>query len=69
MAWVRFNRKFRWRLPGKGKGMAFVEFKPDRAYSVKAQCAADAIAAGAAVAHPAPRRGETLPDTPDGAGA
>lgn len=70
MAWVKFKKKYNWRVPGKG--VSFLTFAGGRAYSVKKQCAADAIADGAADAHPAPRRAaspvETPKDAADGAG-
>lgn len=64
MAWVKFKRRYSWRVPGNG--VSFLTFKADRAYSVKPQCAEDAIADGAAVPHGTPRKGE---GAADGAGA
>lgn len=67
MAWVKFKRKYNWRVPGKG--VSFLAFKGGQAYSVKKQCAAEAIADGAAEAHPTPRRAAEPKDAADGAGA
>lgn len=70
--WVRFKRRYSWRVPG-GKGVSFVTYPAGRAFSVKRQCAADAIAAGAAEPHATPRKGEDpnrqIEGEADGAGA
>lgn len=67
MAWVKFKRKYNWRVPGKG--VSFVAYGAGRAYSVKRQCAEDAIRDGAAEPHPSPRKGIDPNGAADGAGA
>lgn len=67
MAWVRFKRKYNWRVPGKG--VSFVTYAAGRAYSVKARCAQDAVADGAADPIRPPRRGVDPNGAGDGAGA
>lgn len=57
MAWVRFKRRYDWRVPG-GKGVSFLAYPAGRVCSVKRRCAEDAIADGAAEPHAAPRKGE-----------
>lgn len=54
MAWVKFKRKYNWRVPGKG--VSFISYPAGGAFSVKRQCADDATAAGAAERHPSPRK-------------
>lgn len=46
---VRFTREFRWSPPERG-GRVTLRFLAGKAYIVRAACARDAIAAGAAVA-------------------
>ena len=46
MAWVRFKRDFDWRVPIRA--LVIHAYRGGRAYSVKASCARDAIAADAA---------------------
>ena len=55
MAWVRFGRKWKWRVPGP----CFVQhvFAAGRAYPVKAAVAKAAVADGAAVRMKAPAKG------------
>lgn len=66
MAWVKFKRKYNWRVPGKG--VSFLTFSAGRAYSVKKQCAVDAVADGAAEALRSPRKGVDPNGAADGAG-
>lgn len=63
MAWVRFRRKFNWRVPGKG--VSFLSYPPGD-FSVKRKCADDAIAAGAADALPTPSRAQASAAKPAG---
>lgn len=71
MAWVRFDRKFNWRVTGT-KGVSFVSYPPGK-FSVKAACAEAAVAAGAGVVIPTPSRKAAAktptPAATDGAGA
>lgn len=75
MAWVRFDRKFNWRVTGT-KGVSFVSYPPGK-FSVKAACAEAAVAAGAGVVIPTPSRKASAkaaaktptPAATDGAGA
>lgn len=57
MAWVRFNRDFKWRVPGLHRAV-IVEYRDGASLSVKADCARAAIADGAADKIPAPSRKE-----------
>lgn len=64
MAWVRFSRPFDWRVPGQRQ---ILGFRAGRAYSVKADLAKKALADGAAVRIPAPRKGVDPNGVADGA--
>lgn len=55
MAWVRFKRDFDWRVPIRA--LVIQAYRGGRAYSVKAACARDAVAADAAEKIPAPAHG------------
>lgn len=63
MAWVRFKRKFNWRVPGKG--ISFLSYPPGD-FSVKRKCADDAIAVGAADVLPSPGRAQASAAKLDG---
>lgn len=55
MGWVRFNRRWPWRVPGRR--VVVVEYRGGRAYSVKAAVAKAAVAEGAAARIPTPPKG------------
>lgn len=58
MAWVRFNRAFKWRIPGVAQPVKLGYSAGVKAL-VKAACARDAVAAGAAERIKAPSRHST----------
>lgn len=56
MAWVRFNRPFRWTPPERPRVQ--LRYRGDRAYNVPTACWRAARDAGAATRIRTPRRGE-----------